>query len=296
MKKLLLGLSFLFVVYLICNFLNHDFSQESIRLDAWPEVQAKFHTPDEIQQIQKIVDQPFTFLGKGRTIIAFISQDGKYVLKLIRTNRFKDSWLFDNFPLPRFLDRLRHASIKARKSRANGLFTSLNLCENELALQTGTLFCHIVPTPELCKSVTVTDRLGFAHEIDLDSVPFTLQKKAVTVIPVLQSLLKEKKYRALNERLDQLIELALQRAKCGIVVADTRLLYHDNIGYLEDCAIYIDNGTFLRSYQSLDRYHLEADFRQYEPIVKLLKAHNAKLADDFKRRMQLAVTEKDSES
>ena len=290
MKKILIGLGLLFVAYLVYDRLNYNFCQASIHLKKWPHIQTTAaHTPEKIEQVRNIVAQPFTFLGKGRQMYAFASQDGKYVLKLVRCSRFNGSEFFDNFPLPRYFQRMRHFCLKERQSRYDGLFISINLCEQELAEQTGTIYAHIQPTKELNKVVTVKDRLGFSHEVDLDSVPFVIQRRAASWKPTLESLLKEKNMKALDLRLDQLIDLIVQRAKVGIVDPDGRLLQNNNLGYVDDRAIYIDMGTFYRSYKSTDRPHLESDFRQIKPIVALLKSHDPKLAKAFTMRMQAAI-------
>jgi hypothetical protein len=142
---------------------------------------------------------------------------------------------------------------------------------------------------EFHKAVLLKDRFGMTHEIDIDSVPFVIQRKAERVMPELMRHLEAGNIEALNCRLDQLIDLIVERARMGIVDPDGRLLRNNNIGFLPDRAIYIDMGTFFRSYKSCDVQHLRSDFRQLKPIVKLLKSHDPQLAKDFQSRMNDAI-------
>src|SRR5579872_5769568 len=47
---------------------------------------------------KKILSQPFHYLGRGRQCFAFASEDGKYVLKCIRTDKFKAPFWTHIFP------------------------------------------------------------------------------------------------------------------------------------------------------------------------------------------------------
>src|ERR1700722_581245 len=39
---------------------------------------------EELAQLKSILDQPFTYIGKGAQAYAFASEDGKYVLKFFK--------------------------------------------------------------------------------------------------------------------------------------------------------------------------------------------------------------------
>jgi hypothetical protein len=269
---------------------NHGFTVANIHLDNWPLIKTQsFHSDEQIQAAQEIVKQPFTYLGKGRQCFAFVSADGKYILKFLKCHRINRSPFLDSIPLPHALDKLRKTTIVEKERRLAELFTSIGLAGNELKTQTGTLFAHVQPQIELQRKVTLIDRIGISHEIDIDSVPFVLQRKAEKVMPILEAHLKSGNTDELNKRLNQLIAVITERARSGIADPDGRLLQNNNIGFLPDRAIYIDVGTFYRSYKSTSKAYLAANFRQLKPIVALLKKYDPKLAEDFANRMQQAV-------
>lgn len=289
-KKALLVILLACFAYYEMRHLNHNFTESAVCLESWPEIKTpRTHTKEQIAVANAILKQRFLYLGKGRQCFAFASEDGKYVLKLIKSHNLQPNAILDNFPLPSFLDRLRRASIKERETRVSVLFISLRLAEKELVDETGVLFVHMQADADLQQTVRVQDRLGLNHEINVRKVPFVLQRKAAPAMPYLLSLLKAGKFAEVNQRLDQLINLILTRANRGIVDPDGRLLKNNNIGFLDDRAIYIDTGTFFRSYKSTDREHLASDFRQLRPLVQLLKEYDLELAKSFTARMNQAI-------
>lgn len=272
------------------NKLNQNFSIENITLKRWATCnKAPHNSAEERMQAEKILDQPFKYLAKGRQSFVFESQDGKYVLKFIKCQRINVTHLYESFPLPSYLDQKRKASLEERQDRLRHMFTSMSLAKAPLKDLTGALYVHIQPGNELQKTVELVDRLGFSHKVAIYSVPFILQQKAQKVMPTLNKLLAKKDFKSLNRRLDQLIDLFVQRASRGIIDPDKGLLTRNNIGFLEDQAVYIDLGTFKRSKKSASAAFLAKDFKKLAPIVKWLKSHDKTLADSFSHKMQLAV-------
>ncbi len=282
MKKFTLIIVAIIASYFGYNKANHNFSVANITLQDWqPIAHLPHNSEDEIKQAKKILDQPFSYLGKGRQSFVFESKDGKYILKFIKCQRINVSNFYTDIPLPHFLDKKRKGKLYERTDRVKRLLTSWSLAKDPLDEQTGILLLHIEPRIELLQTVTLIDKLGFSHTLSIDSVPFILQEKAQQVMPVLKGLLKQNKDKELNTRFTQLIDLFIQRASLGIINPDSSLLKHGNIGFLKDRAIYIDLGTFKRSKKSASRDYLAKDLKKLLPIVKWLKKHDKQLANDF---------------
>lgn len=272
------------------NKINQNFSLENISLKRWATTnKAPHNNAEEREKAEKILSQPFKYLAKGRQSFAFESQDGNYVLKFIKCQRINVTHLYETFPLPLYLDQKRKANLEERQDRLKRMFTSMSLAKAPLKDLTGILYIHIQPASEQQKTVELLDRLGFSHKVAIYSVPFILQQKAQKVMPTLKALLAKKDIEGLKKRLDQLISLFVERASRGIIDPDKGLLTRNNIGFLEDRAIYIDLGTFKRSKKSASAAYLEKDFKKLSPIIKWLKAHDKKLADNFSYNMALAV-------
>ncbi len=262
--------------------INGNFSKDNITLNEWPSTDAATpNSPEELQQAKKILDQPFSYLGQGRQSFIFESNDGLWVLKFVKCGRINRSDTYKNIWLPSFLDRLRQDDLTERNARRTRMFNSLSLAKDPLQKQTGVLLLHINPSKELMQPVTLIDRLGLTHTIDIDEHPFVLQKKAQGGFATLKALLKENKKEELRDRLNQLLDLFVQRASLGIVNPDGKLIRHNNVGFLANRAIYIDLGTLKRSQKSSDPAYLEKDFQRLDPILNWLRANDKALAEEF---------------
>lgn len=272
------------------NKVNKNFSIENITLKRWAVCNKTPHNSTEERQIaEQILNQPYTYLGKGRQSFVFESQDGKYVLKFIKCQRINVTRLYETFPLPAYLHHKRLATLEERQKRLKSMFTSMSLAKAPLKDLCGVLYVHIQPENDLQKTVELIDRLGFSHHVAINSVPFILQQKAQKVMPTLKKLLAKKDYKGLICRLDQLIDLFVERASRGIINPDKGLLTRNNIGFLDDRAVYIDLGTFQRSKKSSEATFLAKDFQKLDPIIKWLKSHDKMLADSFSQKIALAI-------
>ncbi len=290
MKKLLIVLVLFGAAYWGLYTANDNFTVSNITLNKWPIFQkAPQNTVEDLKKAQKILEQPFIYLGKGRQSFVFESKDQKYILKFIKCQRINLTTFYETMPLFSSVDKKRKANIYERQDRLNRLFTSMSLAQDPLADQTGVLLLHILPISEVKKTVILKDKLGFKHSVDIDTVPFVLQQKADKVMPLIKKCLKDKNITELNRRLDQLIDMFVQRAHKGIIDPDSRLLLNNNIGFLDDRAIYIDIGTFKVSKKSASAEYLKKDFLKLTPLVKWLKSRNKELACDFQNRINLAV-------
>lgn len=189
----------------------------------WPEVKVSAVSANKLELARDILSQPFSYLGKGRQFYAFLSQDQKYVLKLIKCQRFNT--------LP-WTSTLQPERFCYKKQQFEKLFSSCHIAANELADITAILFVHLVPFAETKVKVTLIDKLGLFHKLDIDKVPFLLQTYVA-------------KSSTLHTNEQQLIStLAYETAKRGFIDTDSGGLERGNIGFLEGKAVYIDVGTF----------------------------------------------------
>lgn len=256
-----------------------NFHVRYIRLQEWPEVLiAKKASSEGLLRVSSVLDQPFYYLDKGRQFYAFISRDGKYVLKFIKCQRFNEFEFCTKIP---FLKEMRKDRVKEKQARLTSLFQSCFLSLDLLPDLTGVIFTHLINEPEVRKKVTLIDRIGFHHVIDIDTVPFVLQYRAQKVISTFQSLYQQKSISEIHVRIDQLIHLFLNRAKRFVIDIDDGIFLRDNIGFLEDRAVFIDIGTFVRSEQSMTKERLAEDFDKLSPLATWLKAQDPALAEYF---------------
>ncbi len=287
MKKILIFVVGVVACIVGYNKINANFSLDNIHLRSWPETKSPVtHSLEEVQLASSILNQQFRYLGKGRQCFVFESQDGNYILKFIKCQRINVTNLYETMKLPAFLEKKRKKKLKEREGRLTSLLSSMSLSYRPLQEQTGVLYLHIEPTEELQNKVVLIDRVGQHHSLDINQVPFILQKKAMQIMPVLKSLYKQKRMQELKERLNQLVDLFRERARYGVLCPDNAVFRHNNIGFIEDRAIYVDVGGFISSTKKKSEKRLKKDLSKLRPIARWLKKHDKKLAANFSSQLK----------
>ncbi len=209
--------------------------------------------PDE--KILLILNQPFTYLAHGNQSTAFISEDGRYVLKLFRYPRSR-------FPLVQKL-KAWTAKIVHRKPKKNDLygkvsktFTAAYLAYAEASAFTQVLFCHLNLTENQLPIIQL--KAGRTYRLPLDSFRFVLQKK---VTPFAEALLSAKKEpKRMHQLIDSLVDLLICRSALGIRNSDPNLA--PNFGFLETQAVEVDFGNYRKAPQT--RTELVNYFNRFE--------------------------------
>ncbi|MFI5335030.1 MAG: hypothetical protein ACHQT8_07740 [Chlamydiales bacterium] len=224
---------------------------------------------NEEMEAPALFDQVYTFLGTGVQCYAFLSEDGKTVLKLFKHyHNMPIEGFFKELPLPALLHKWRAHLLSRREARLRSIFSSCEIAAQEWREETGLLFLHLKPTRFLNKKVTLIDKLGIAHEIDLDTSAFLLQKKAEMLADKLERMKKNKDYTSMKECLHSLSSLITQRCNKGIANSDLRL--ERNIGFIENRALEIDLGSFQRMAGAESVREVE---REKERLKHFLKNH-----------------------
>ncbi|HSX13883.1 MAG TPA: hypothetical protein VLE96_05635 [Chlamydiales bacterium] len=230
MKKLLL-LSFVCMFSLLIGqslyFFRDGFSLRRLQSDS----SSDFGFIDE--ETHKILQQPFHYLGRGRQCFAFASEDGKYVLKCIRTDKFKVPFWTQMFPRTY---KNRKEKIAQKKQL---VFESFRIANEELKEQTGTIALHLGKSKSKQK-IAIFDSLGIRHQIPLDNTLFILQYKR----PLWSTVFQNSKCQEKKQLLDTFIELVANRSKMGIINRDPHFL--PNYGFENGKTYQIDIGDFRR--------------------------------------------------
>lgn len=231
MKKIL-ALALLCVCLLFIGqtvyFVRDGFSLRRLQTD--PQVAC---TIDE--QTKHILAQPFSYLARGRQCFVFASADGKYVLKCIRTDKFKVPFWMQFFP-EMYQKRLDKITQKKRL-----IFESFRIAKEELGDLTGTLALHLGKSEATDQKIVISDPLGLRHEIPLDSTLFILQTKRTLWSTAFQlSNVQEK-----QELLDTFVDLVVQRAQKGIIYRDPNFL--PNYAFEGGKTYQIDVGDFRKN-------------------------------------------------
>lgn len=264
--RLVLGFGLFLAVANFCHSHTQGFWLQKIlrKLPDEPRYHCATLSTADNEQVKKILDQPFHYLGMGSQCFCFASADDKYVIKFFKLDHvrywyfkkaveprnwskyaglFKDSWLHA-FPLPSALHHLRDQVIGFRNYRIDTTLLSCKISFDKLREETGTLYLHLNKTDHFKKSLTLIDNIGVVHSIDLDTTRFLLQKKGELVYPYLTKLMKNGEEAKAKRAIQSLLNLIVSRSQKGI--ANTDALMVQNFGFIEERAVEIDTGSFIQ--------------------------------------------------
>ncbi|MCB1136308.1 MAG: hypothetical protein KDK78_08580, partial [Chlamydiia bacterium] len=220
----------------------------------------------DIETYRDSLSQPLRFLGRGAQFYAFLTEDGRYVLKLFKHQHLNTAHPLDNIPLPPLQSYLEQRREERERRRAK-LFLSCKLAADELAEDTGVILAHLNRTDNVLNIQTkFQDRFGAWHEISLDNLEFVLQHYSRPLPEAFSSLMKSGQLKEAQEMVEDLIAVVARRCDKGI--RDTDQAFLDNYGFIAGHAIEFDVG-------SLNRYELirERPYRDQEILLQLEPFH-----------------------
>ena len=194
----------------------------------------------------ELLSGPYTFLGSGVQCYAFESADCQTVLKVFKHyHSFPSNNTLQKMSLPSFIENYRKELLNKRYKRLYSIFNSAALAYKELREETGLIYLHLNRTNHLNKTLTLIDKLGNHHFIDLDNTAFLLQKKGELLFVKLSSLIDSGDIGTAKQLIHSLICNISSRAQKRIVNTDPIL--GRNFGSLEGRAIEIDIGSFVKN-------------------------------------------------
>jgi hypothetical protein len=238
--KFFLFLTLFFGVGHLCNKKTKGFSLYKIAPNSLTEAGPEAPPLAEL-------DQPYFFLGRGGQSFAFVSADGKTVIKFFKHHQMYLLEWAKHLPLPSFLNPLREKILKKHRHRSWQLFDSCKIADTEFKKETGLIYLHLHKTTHFHHPLTLVDPLGISHQIDLNTTPFALQTRAEPAHATLKRLLKESKMEEARACIDSLIDLIAHRFEKQIADRDPNI--RRNIGFVGCQAIEIDLGSYSKASQ-----------------------------------------------
>lgn len=224
----------------------------SSSLPAYPEWSLPPLDQGERQQIQTILSQKFTFLGEGAQAIAFQSEDEKYVLKLFKMRRFT----------PSLIDQLCPHVVRRRLRNLQWVFNGYKNAYHDLRKETGLVWIHLAKTQDLQQGITIIDRKGQEHRLDLDSTEFVIQEKAELLFKRLERLYKEGKEDQAEQAIASVLQLIRDRIEKGY--ADRDKAVSNNYGFVGDRPIQLDIGRLYKGYKDGQLEHVERRIERWK--------------------------------
>ena len=219
-----------------------------------------------------LLQQPFTYLAKGRQCFVFVSQDGRHVIKFLNYNRFSlPSWLF-SLPLSHDLQLWLAVTKDRRRIRFDATVDSFQLASSRLKEETGIEYLHFQRGANL-PYLTIVDRAHRTHVVDLNRVVFIVQKRATPIFEELEARYRVQGQKGLEEGIAQFFSFIQKR--CALQIADDDRDVGLNFGFIDGKPILIDPGRIYLdpSLQSQERIQKEQKIA-IKRLRKWLKIHH----------------------
>lgn len=213
---------------------------------------------EDWETVDQIISQDFHYLDAGRQCFVFESRDHKWVIKFINHERFHFPKSLTVFPLPALLEKLRKERIERRTKRIDDFFSSFRIGYSDLKDETKILFVQLNPLSRWKKPLCIFDPVGHKHFIDLNKVPFILQRKAEKIYPYLRQIESDEK--KFQEAIDSFVNFLVKRIQKGVL--DDDLNVEGNIGFFEDQAILIDTGRLFYVEDLKDKENFSVELKK----------------------------------
>ncbi len=193
---------------------------------------------NELAEVQKILDQPFRYLGKGCQSYVFLSADKQYVLKFLKLQRFRPQFYLEALSfIPPVQDRLIKKTAEKR-GKLDALIESWKIAYKDLKNESGLVYLHLNQGDKFEKPLQIIDKLGLNHTIDPDEVVFLVQKKADMLCPEIE----KRDIASSKILLKNLVTVLLDEYARGVGDNDHALM--QNTGVIGDAPVHIDVGQF----------------------------------------------------
>lgn len=180
--------------------------------------------------LKSILGQKFKFLAIGSSSYAFVSEDGKYVVK----------FFIMKHQIPHLSDLWHPERVEERKQNLLSIFKAHKLAYDELRQDTGLIYLHLNKSHHLQTRLQVVDRIGRTHFIDLDQTEFVIQEKAELIFTRLKKLLDQGDKEKVQQCIQSTLALVQRRMERGISDQDKAVKH--NYGFVGDRAVHLDIG------------------------------------------------------
>ncbi len=229
--------------------------------------------------LHALLQQPYFFLAHGRQSYAFMSMDGKYVLKFFKqsSSSASQSGLPDLF----IFNYFKKKAIKEKQQKMRHLARSQVLAVMDLTEETGVEYVHMKRCG-LPERVMLLDPKGEVLYVDIDHLQFIVQRAIAPLKETFIRLMQENRVEEAKKRVHAIFDLLEHCRKKKIWDRDTGLIRNGNIGFLHEKAVYIDTGKLAPFKRGMD--YTAYDLKRLRPLGKWFNSYYPSLAVEFEKR------------
>lgn len=234
-------------------------------------------SPEELVPIQSILSQPFHFLTKGLQCYVFVSEDEKYVLKLLKWKELEPPLWVRCLPNS-WLTQLK----REKKEKKEFDFTSYQIAWDELKEETGLIYLHLQQTEGLDTTLCLYDPIKVRHQVPSDTIEFILQTKAAPFLPYFEQ--NQNNEEKMVSFFSSFVKILQNRIQKGIGDSDVSLEY--NMGVSEDGTPFLfDIGNLSRIEEKKDQPY--ASLKKESKLALIwLSQNNPKVALFLEKQIQ----------
>lgn len=246
----------------------------------------------EKEQIGKILEQNFYYLGKGCQSYVFASEDGQYVIKFFKYQRFRPQFWLNYLTFIPGVDSYLLQKVEKKRQKLESVFTSWKIAYEHLQKETGVVFIHLNKSSHLKAPLHIYDKMGFLHVLSSDNFEFLIQKKAKMICANLKEMRSKGKLEERRKIIDNLLNMFVDEYRRGFADNDHALM--QNTGVLNGYPIHIDVGQFVtnKKVQNPEIYHQEI-FNKTWKFRKWLEKEDPELATYLVSRLKDILGEKE---
>jgi hypothetical protein len=189
-----------------------------------------------------VLNQPFHYLNHGNQCFAFVSEDGRHILKFFKYVHHTSPLWTSKIPLLNRFKPFRQTRIDKVVWKRSRDFQGYQIAFDHFRSETGLLDIHLHPT-KVYPTITLYDPLNIVHSLDLNNTPFILQKRATPIYEQFSSWIEKGEIDNLKQGVTDLVTLCSNRISKHIFDDDVN--FYSNFGFFEGKPIQIDPGHFV---------------------------------------------------
>lgn len=208
-----------------------------------PQWEVRPLSEEEKMEVDQALEQPYSYLGKGCQSYVFGSQDGQYVIKFFKYQRYRIQPWLDYFPPLPAIAKYKEQKREKKWKKLNGFVQSWKIAFENLREESGLIFVHLNKTDHLKQQMTLYDKIGLKHLVDLDQMEFCIQRRADMLCDTLLRHKEREDLTTAQSVVHQLLSMLLSEYARGLADNDHALM--QNTGVAQGKPVHIDVGQFV---------------------------------------------------
>lgn len=243
----LTGIVLFFLLGRVYYSFTDGFSPSEIRSEISSNVQieTKPLSHEEKIEIEKILNQPFYYLGKGIQSYVFVSGDDQYVIKFLKYKHLSVNPFLSLFSFIPSIDVYQKERKQNKIAKLKEILTSWKMAYEDLKEETAVVYVHLNKNDPFHEKLVIYDKMGRKFEIQIDDLEFLIQKKAKPLADFFKEEMKKNDIQNANLLIDALLQKILSLYERGYGDSDHTLV--QNTAVLNGKPLFIDVGGFQKS-------------------------------------------------